>query len=1193
MFLEIVKFELYRGMKRISTYSYFGLFFILAFLMSTIMGEGFSTITAGMIGGEKGVMANSPYSLYYMITILSFLSIFIIGELMGSAGCRDFETKFHLLYFSLPIGRNSYVIGRFFGNFLILLFILSGLGLGVVVGSSTSLVNPAKYIGSTQVMAYITPFLLSVLPNLFFVGALFFGLALRVRKTIIVYVAAISIVMGYVLSFNIVSSIGNSFLTSLLDPSGIRGFSNATTFWTAYEKNNSSIPFSGDLVWNRIFWIVIGLMIFIWAIKSFYFSLSESVKKKKSKERMTQEFFELGNGKAFFKAKQSFSYKTKFSQFFHLLKSETQGLFRNIYLWIIVFMGIVTIIIKGFKIVAGTAYGAPIYPVTYKILELSGNSFFYFFFMIILFFSGEMVWRERKKGFSPINDSLPVSLWAPFLSKLGALILMEIVLCFLIMLSSIGVQYLKGYTQFEILHYFQEIFIIRMSLYVLWTVFAFFIHIMVNKKTVAYLGIIIGWSLGIVLPMVGIADKLMILNSSTPVMYSDMNGYGHLLGPFYLFKLYWGGFALILISISYLFWINSNETSLKGRLKIAFQRSTLKPKIIILTGFLISFLTGSVLFYQTHVLRDFKSFFQLEERLANYEKRYKKYENLKHPSTIDIQTKIDLFPLDRKAKIEGRVIFKNKTSKPIPAIHFWISPNLKIEKLIFNHEGIMKTRDRDNGYNIFALKNPLLPNESINLNFKFVKDSIGINSYGIDTEIIFNGSYLTSMNFLPYLGYSKKLELKSSKSRIRHGLKPLKENNDHSSVNHSKEEPNFDIVSINTTVSTKKGQIAVAPGELIKQWKTEKRVYYQYKLKAKSLDYLSVVSADYQVKRDNWNGVDIEIFHHPSHKYNIDKMMEAIKTSLKYYTKNFGPYNQNLIKIVEFPRYSSNAKSLPTTIYYSEGAGFIAKPGKEDIDSPLWVTAHEVSHQWWGGQLFVDNSPGSNFLLEGFAEYSALMVAKTLYGEQKVKKMLEKQMHKYFIGRGEEGKTELPLVLVDNDSDYIVYAKGSIVLYTVGDYIGEDVLNKVLSDYLKDVSVYRPRYTKIQEFLTRLRKVVPKHLKYIVNDLFETITHYENKAKSAGCKKLPNGKYEVTLNVIGKKIRTNNKGIDNEIPINDWIDIGVLDKNGKVLYLEKKLVNLSKMTFHIQVDEKPYNAGIDPLGKLLDIDVFNNLVKIN
>src|SRR6185369_13930027 len=175
-------------------------------------------------------------------------------------------------------------------------------------------------------------------------------------------------------------------------------------------------------------------------------------------------------------------------------------------------------------------------------------------------------------------------------------------------------------------------------------------------------------------------------------------------------------------------------------------------------------------------------------------------------------------------------------------------------------------------------------------------------------------------------------------------------------------------------------------------------------------------------------------------------MIASTQASLDYMSRNFGDYQYSQFRIIEFPRYETFAQSFPNTIPYSEAIGFIARirpDDEKDIDYPYYVTAHEAAHQWWGHQVSAADVQGASMLVESLAQYSALMVMKRKVGEAKMRKFLAYELDRYLNGRAFEHKKELPLARVENQ-DYIHYRKGSLVMYALADYIGEDTLNSVL-----------------------------------------------------------------------------------------------------------------------------------------------------
>jgi aminopeptidase N len=332
-----------------------------------------------------------------------------------------------------------------------------------------------------------------------------------------------------------------------------------------------------------------------------------------------------------------------------------------------------------------------------------------------------------------------------------------------------------------------------------------------------------------------------------------------------------------------------------------------------------------------------------------------------------------------------------------------------------------------------------------------------------------------------------------------------------------------------------------------------------------------------------------------------------MKRGLDYYTTHFSPYQFHQLRIVEFPRYAAFAQSLPNTIPFSEALGFIARvESPDDIDYPFYVTAHEVAHQWWAHQVIGANAQGSTMLSETLAQYSALMVMEKEFGPANMRRFLEYELNSYLLGRSSERRKEMPLELGENQP-YIHYNKGSLVMYAMRDYLGEDRLNRAIRGFLDATKFRGPPYPTSLQLVDSLRAATPDSLKYLIADLFETITLYELKTDSVVVTDAPNqpGRYAVDLYVNAKKVRADSLGKETEVPMNDWIDIGVFakapakpdptidEKIGVPLSLAKHKIISGSQKITVIVDQRPYRAGIDPLHKLIDRITTDNTVGVH
>jgi hypothetical protein len=121
-----------------------------------------------------------------------------------------------------------------------------------------------------------------------------------------------------------------------------------------------------------------------------------------------------------------------------------------------------------------------------------------------------------------------------------------------------------------------------------------------------------------------------------------------------------------------------------------------------------------------------------------------------------------------------------------------------------------------------------------------------------------------------------------------------------------------------------------------------------------------------------------------------------------------------------------------------------------------------------------------------------------------------------------------------------------------------------------------------------LRQETPDSLKYLIGDLLETITLFDNQTREARVTRRPDGKYAVTLAFTTHKFRADSLGAEKELPVADYIDVGVFGAEekgntlGKPLYLQRHRITGTESTLEIVVPEAPRKAGIDPYNKLID-----------
>jgi ABC-2 type transport system permease protein len=251
-------------------------------------------------------------------------------------------------------------------------------------------------------------------------------------------------------------------------------------------------------------------------------------------------------------------------------------------------------------------------------------------------------------------------------------------------------------------------------------------------------------------------------------------------------------------------------------------------------------------------------------------------------------------------------------------------------------------------------------------------------------------------------------------------------------------------------------------------------------------------------------------------------------------------------------------------------------------------------------------------MAESLAEYSALQVMAQKYGRDLMHRYLRHELDRYLRGRAGEVRHEPPLALVQRE-DYVWYQKGGQVLYTLADYIGEDKMNLALHNFLmqyryanannqvdadgnvRAAAALDGPWPDTRMLVDAIRAQTPPELQYMVEDGFNRIVLYDNKAVSATSQKMPDGKYKVTLEVQARKVQADGNGAETAVPLADYIEIGVFSgkkDEEKPLYLKKEKLTVERKTFEIVVDQEPTLAGIDPYNKLIDRNADDNMIDI-
>jgi len=1154
-----------------------------------LLGFGASSSDVVQAGGAIGnVDRNAPTVILGLLNAFTVFSMLLVTIFIGGAALRDFDNRTAELFFTTPMHKRDYLLGRFLGGWVAAFAVIVATMIGVFAGYFMPWVDATR-IGPHSAMPYLWSLGIIVLPNLLFIGALLFCFAVATRSMLMTYIGVIAFFALNTATEVLTADLDTRWIGAMLDPFGAAAVQDAIRYWSTVERNTLLPALDGVLLLNRLVWGGVGIALLGLAYRLFRTD-REGLRLWRRRPRADDSAGGITSQATTAVTLPAVTLRTdaaaQFRQFLHQAWFDTRGVMTGVPLLVMLLLGVFILVMN--MIFGAQMFGTELYPTTQRMSQAIAGSFGLFLVIIVTFYAGELVWRERSQRIAEVTDAFPTPDWIPFAAKLVALTCVVLLFYASGIIVAIGNQLVRGYTQIEPLLYLQQMLVNCIG-FVLMGVLALFLQVISNNKFVGYLAMLVYLISRIAMGFLDFDDNLYRPFGAPGLPYSDMNGFGHFVEGWLWFRAYWAAFAGLLFIAGLLFWVRGRRDRFADRARDARARFSM-PARVASGALLLAFIgLGGYIYYNTHVLNEYVPGDVAKDRRADYEKTYGASRDRLQPKVRAMYTEVDIHPYEQRVEVRGRYTLVNPHAQPIEHLHVEVDHDA-LQSLDFAAHTV-ETDDDLHDVRLYRLAQPMAPGATMDFAFVMRFDPQGFTNGTGQTQVVDNGTFFNNFVF-PQFGYNEGRQLVDRNERRKRDLGEvprMPKIDDEAARANTYLSDDADWIDFETIVSTAGDQIALAPGYLQREWQDNGRRYYHYRMDVPMMPFAAWLSARWDVARGEWDGLPIEIYHHPAHDWNVQRMIEASQKSLDYFTAQFTPYQHRQLRILEFPGYQTFAQAFANTVPYSEAIGFVADlRDADDIDYVFFVTAHEVAHQWWAHQVIGANVQGSTMLSESLAEYSALMVMEKEYGAAQMRRFLKYELDNYLRSRATELVEELPLSLVENQQ-YIHYRKGALVFYALKEAIGEQALNATLKRFLQDKGYQQPPYTTSRELLDYLyADTDPKHHRLIA-DLFEKIVFHDNRVTKAEVVKRDDGKYVVTLDLHAAKLEAKGKGEETAVALDDEFEVGIFarppggkERDETVLYLQKHRFTEAETTLEIVVDELPFEAGIDPYNKLID-----------
>ncbi|GAA0741365.1 aminopeptidase [Sphingomonas sp. ABOLD] len=1166
------------------------IFFLLAF--------GATTVDQIRIGSGGNVHKNAPFAIAQMMQILTLFYMFVATAFVANVVVRDDETGFGPIVRATRVTKSAYLFGRFAGAFLAAALGFLAVPFAVWIGSHMPWVDP-ETLGPNQLGYYLSAYVVLALPNILLTSAMFFALATITRSMMATYVGVVAfLILFFVASLVLDRNPAYELAGAYGEPFGVGATSYLTKYWTAADRNTLTIPLAGLVLWNRLIVLGVAAAALALAYARFGFSTRPSKQARKAAKAAAAVSETMDAPRPVGPLPMPrHDRATAWAQLAVRTRLEMAQVFKSPAYFVLLALGLFNAMASLTDL--GEIVGTPVVPATRVVIDLLKGAFGLIPLIIAIYYAGELVWRERDRKMHEIVDASAIPDWAFVLPKALAVTLVLFSTLVVSVLGGMIMQLVHSYSHFELGKYLLWYVLPETVDYALLAVLAVFLQALSPHKFVGW-GLMVVYIIGrMTLGNLGFGDVLYNYAQGPRVPLSDMNGQGTFwIGAWWL-RLYWSAFAVLLLVLAHGVWRRGTETRLLPRLRRLPRKLASGAGLLGGAALAVFVATGVWVYINTHVWNIYRTPVSDERELAEYEKTLLPFERVPQPSIAAVRVAVDIRPQQPGLTAAGRLTLVNRTGKPLDAIHVRMGDRMtRLISVTIPGGTVAKDFPRFQ-YRIYRLATPLAPGGTTTLDFRTERRQRGFANGGNDTRVVTNGTFVNNAEFVPVLGIDRSGMLQDRAKRRKYSLpselRPPKLEDlagTRFSAFHT------DWIKTDITVSTDADQTPIAPGDKVADRTQGGRRTARFVTTVPILNFYSVQSARYREKHLQHNGIDLAVYYDAQHGANVDRMLAAFRHGLDYYQPAFGPYQFRQARIIEFPDYAQFAQAFAGTMPYSEGIGFIADlSDPEKIDYVTYVAAHELGHQWWAHQVVTSDNQGATMGVETLAQYSSLMMMEHLYGRDQIRRFLKYELDRYLRSRGGEVIEELPLARVENQP-YIHYRKGSLAMYRLKDELGEARVNAALKRYDARWRFQGPPYPRSLDLIAEFRVGATPAENALITDLFERITLYDIKTRSAVVKKMPDGRWRTTLTIEAHKLYADGRGKETEAPMAEHAEFGAfLAMPGRgsfaakdVLLLQRLPIRTGVQTITLHTKAKPAFAGADPYNVRIDRNSDDNVI---
>lgn len=1153
------------------------IFFAIAF------GDAFQ---AGL-GGQGFHWVNGAESILTRSLTFSLFGILAVAGIVGESASRDRSLRTEEQVLASGADRLALGLSRFAVAWLICAATAAMFMPGTLLGALMPGIAPEQ-LGPTRLSHYARAIGYILLPNFFIISALMYAVGLRWRSQTIAFLAGVGLLIVWVTTR---MQLGQDVLRhdvfplyALLDPFATIAVAEHTMEWTVSQNNERFVPLSGMLLWNRVLWISLSVLLLAVSIR--WMPLRPALTAARQSRRRQRR-----------RSRAAFTHHP----LWQMLRWEFISLRRQPNITLLPVLAAFTLWLAA----SSSLTHQYSLPTTDLLVHSTGFYFDKILILIIAWFAAELVWRERLHRVDELLDVLPTRDTYRLLAKTLTLLAVVLLFWLLSILVNIVYQATHGFFDFELGLYLVDSFVFKAPHYLWMAVLALSLQVLIRRRFVAIGVYLLIYVSPVMLDAFGLFHPVYRFAEVNFFWYSQLDGHGHFWRGHLWMLAYWTLGSALLWTIAWA--THARGTAPPGRLSLFAARMRDRRARIALLGLLAAFtFVGGSIWTQTTLLNRWPPI-DVEALKADVEKAYgNTWRGRLQPRVVAIDSAYDFYPKERRLEARGTLTLHNHEQESISELLVMSEPELTSMQIGLGRPAERVHWDERLRIEHWRLEQPLAPGERMQLTFEALSmpgDGFRAQAKNDDVpsvsrlEIIGNGTSLLNLQLMPAIGYTDRVEHKPGWKRRKYGLPPEWQA---PSGEYALRQPHDTlhlgwVERVDATVTTVADQLPLHAGRVIEDTTTaDGRRRIHYRIEGPTRGWSPVMSA--RLQQHEVDGDDtpaMQFFYDPAQTYTLEHMVAQFGDALRYFQQRYGAPPFETFRLAQQSLHYDGMGNRAGLAFASEILGW-----KSDVASSEGVViarmaAHMMGMSWFGDQIIPANLPGAKIIHAGLPYWTAGLYLHRQYGRVKSRELRKQAMAEMF--RKRRGLQDEEAAFVDEHKDStMVRSKGLILMTYLAELIGQDELESALRAFLDEWRHQAEPFPTGRQFVDHLRERIADQHHALLDDIFTRITRWDLRVEKADTQQLANGRWQTEASIVARKFYASGLGDEQEAELATALTIAVAaDRTFDNAVTFRTIRPRSGQSLvRIESDDKPAFFGLDPDFLLPDSNTNNQVVRL-